>query len=180
MSTNDEWFKVLRSATRYIPFHLSISPSSINHTVVHSDTHTTSNAAFTQPVSAVLKAQRFPGCALASSRSSSSLGLSMTGVGGLCADMVKLDVAPGTSPYSRTGELIISSRDGIGRLRIVRDVRTKEEGGVTRERPDDGNSPILSTDLSRRSCLCAYLFSERTHFFDDQLLHPLDRVFLFK
>jgi hypothetical protein len=56
----------------------------------------------------------------------------------------------------------------------------KKEGGVTRERQDDGNSPVLSTDLSRRSCLCTYLLSERGHFFDDQLLHPIDRVFLFK
>ena len=40
----------------------------------------------------------------------------MTGVGGLCVGTVKLDVVPGTSPYSRTGELSISSRDGIGRL----------------------------------------------------------------
>ena len=37
MSTKDERFKVLRSATRYILFH-SISPSCIHHTF-HSDTY---------------------------------------------------------------------------------------------------------------------------------------------
>ena len=74
---------------------------------------------------------------------------------------------------------MISSRDGIGRLggraRCENKIGTK--GG---EQPDDGNAPVLSTDLSRCSCLCAYLCSERTHFFDDQLLHAADRVFLFK
>ena len=52
--------------------------------------------------------------------------------------------------------------------------------GVARERPDDGNSPVLSTDLACRSCLRTYFFSEGVHFLDNQLLHALDRVFLFK
>lgn len=57
---------------------------------------------------------------LASSRSSSSLGSSMMGLGGLSAvaAAVKLDVAPWWGPYSCTGELRISSRLGMGRLEI--------------------------------------------------------------
>ena len=54
----------------------------------------------------------------ANSRSSSSLGSSITGLGGCrppCG-AVKLDVAPWWGPCSCMGELSISSRDGIGRL----------------------------------------------------------------
>ena len=86
MSTKGDRFKVLRSTTRYIPLSHSIPSCFIHHTV-HSDTHP-SILVFIQLMSTAWKAQRFPGCALASSRSSSSLGLSITGVGGLCADTV--------------------------------------------------------------------------------------------
>lgn len=42
------------------------------------------------------------------------------------------------------------------------------------------HEPVLSTHLSRRSSLLPDLGSERVDLPDDQLFHPLDRVFLFE
>lgn len=45
----------------------------------------------------------------------------MIGEGGRCDGAVKPDVAPCTGPCSCTGELIISSREGIGKLKWFAD-----------------------------------------------------------
>lgn len=112
-------------------------------------------------------------CVPASSRSSSSLGSSMVGVAGRGAfGAVNPEVVPWKGPCSCIGELRISSRDGIGRLRTGRQFFNLAA--------KNNRSPLLTADLTRSPGLRTNFSAEGVDLVDDQLLHAFDAVFLLK
>lgn len=85
---------------------------------------------------------------------------------------VKDEVAPLVGTFSVTGDEMISSRDGMGRLRKDQQPRINE-GQWQYE-------PVLTTSLSRGTGLRTYLSPEGIDLVDNQSLHPFDGIFFFK
>lgn len=114
--------------------------------------------------------------ATASSRSSASLGSSITGLYGpspMCA-AVRLDVAPCCGAPSFTGERNISSLLGTGRL-------TAKSAAAAAE-PFTRRAPVQRTQLRNvpRLLAHAHLLLEHVHLVLDEGLHSIHLVLVFK
>ena len=86
----------------------------------------------------------------------------------ISAERVKADVPPSAGACSWAGELMISSREGIGSLLMGYQFDVHEL-----ERSD---ARILSFCTCTTARLCANFLTELIDLIDDELLHSLNRV----
>lgn len=94
----------------------------------------------------------------------------MTGLASRPVVEVKPDAPPWSGPCSRIGELMISSRVGMGRLPVIGSASSNSE----QQRESD--EPISATTLARGTSLLSDFLAERRDLLDDELLHPLELV----